>query len=74
MVIDKKILNVYEAAMILGCSQGYVYHLLNSGIIYGYKYEGSPIWHIPEESIQEYIKQYRYNPVPPISNTKTSKH
>lgn len=55
MILDKKILNISEAAYLLGISGRGVYQLIHSGKLCAYKDENNYAWHIPEEALQHYM-------------------
>ena len=55
MILDKKILNISEAAFLLGISGRSVYQLIHSGKLCAYKDENHYAWHIPEESLKHYM-------------------
>lgn len=61
MMLDKKLLSVREAAGVLGCPASKIYELLHRGLLVGFKYEGSNVWYIPEESVRSFIKQRIYS-------------
>lgn len=55
MILDKKILNISEAAYLLGISGRGVYQLIHSGKLCAYKDENNYAWHIPEEALGSVI-------------------
>ena len=55
MILDKKILNISEAAFLLGVSGRSVYQLIHSGKLCAYKDENNYAWHIPEEALKHYM-------------------
>ena len=55
MLINKTILYVSEATSVLGCSTYRIYFLIHTGILPAYKDEGGKTWHIPEQSIKDYV-------------------
>ncbi len=61
MMLDKKLLTAGEAANVLGCPVYMVYDFIHKGMLVGFKYEGSNVWHILEESIKNLIDQRVYN-------------
>lgn len=56
MILNKRILNISEAAYLLGISGRGVYQLIHSGKICAYKDENHYAWHIPEAALQAYME------------------
>ena len=54
MLIDKPILNVEEAAHLLGTNDRNIYDLIRDGQLEAYKDPGNRRWRIKGESIQQY--------------------
>jgi len=55
MLINKVTLFTSESAILLGCSTQHIYRLIHNKTLPAYKDEKSNTWHIPEQSIQDYI-------------------
>ena len=63
MLVEKLVLYVSDVASLLGVSCYVVYQLIHSGQLFAYKIPGSRSWHIPAESLQEYIRANKTNKV-----------
>ena len=55
MLIEKFVFTVAEAAALIGYSSGTVYRLIHRNAIMAYKDEGGRVWHIPSDSIVDYV-------------------
>ena len=55
MHINKVTLFASEAASLLGCSTQQIYKLIHIGSLPAYKDADCRAWHIPEQSIKDYI-------------------
>ena len=47
--------SVAEVADILSCGKNYIYELLNSGKLHGFR-QGKSTWRIPQKALIDYIK------------------
>ena len=55
MTITKCVFYVSEAATLLNCAPYQIYRLIHTGQLPAYKNENGKAWHIPEQSIRDYI-------------------
>lgn len=59
MLIEKLVLYVSDVASLLGVSCHVVYQLIHSGKLFAYKIPGSKSWHIPADTLIEYINSHK---------------
>jgi excisionase family DNA binding protein len=55
MLINKVSLFASEATTLFECSTQHIYKLIHNRSLPAYKEQESTTWHIPEQSIQDYI-------------------